>query len=401
MRILLLTAGSRGDVEPFVGLARHAQSAGHSVRLALPDRSGADVVGLDTVSLGADFSAMIEDQGVSALAAMRTFRTRVKPIMRAVIVNAVRVALDYNPDVILFHPKVLSAPIAAARLGIPYLVVELVPALTPTSTFPAPGTVTANLGPLNRLTYAAVRASASMFGAELTEARELAGGVSRRERMPSPSATLIPISPLILHQPPDWPATVHLTGAWTGSTAIAAADTELAEFVTAGEFVYAGFGSMASGDAEARGQVIAEAVRARGSRLLVATGLGGIAISDRVAGDDILVRPSVDHAQVLPQAFAAIHHGGIGTVHAAARAGITSIVVPFLADQPFWGAQLHRNGMTPRPIPQRALAATRLATALEEVPSYVERNREVGRAMASEDGLGVALSLIEGVVRDR
>src|SRR4051794_41336846 len=38
MRILILTAGSRGDVAPFTGLGRRLQQAGHQVALAAHDR---------------------------------------------------------------------------------------------------------------------------------------------------------------------------------------------------------------------------------------------------------------------------------------------------------------------------------------------------------------------------
>ncbi|MGD8214517.1 glycosyltransferase [Aestuariimicrobium sp. Y1814] len=36
-RVLLATAGSRGDVEPFFGLAAALQDAGHEVRVTAPD----------------------------------------------------------------------------------------------------------------------------------------------------------------------------------------------------------------------------------------------------------------------------------------------------------------------------------------------------------------------------
>ena len=43
MRVLIVTAGSRGDVAPFTGLGRRLQEAGHQVALAAHDRF-ADVV---------------------------------------------------------------------------------------------------------------------------------------------------------------------------------------------------------------------------------------------------------------------------------------------------------------------------------------------------------------------
>ncbi|WP_195760564.1 glycosyltransferase [Agromyces kandeliae] len=410
MKLLLVTAGSRGDVEPFAALARRAAASGHEVRLALPDRSGVDTTGIETRSLEADFSAMIESQGVSPLAAMRNLRDVVRPVMRSVIVNAAHAALELRPDVIAWHPKVLSSPLVADALGIPHVLVELVPAMTATREFPAAGTVARDLGPLNPLTYRAAAAAGGMFRREVEEAAEVMG-TPRARRSSPPAATLLPISPAILPRPADWPESVALTGAWrapeattdapsTATTADDAAPTPdpvLADFLAGGPFAYAGFGSMAAGDPAVRGRALVAAARARGIRLLVATGLGGIAVPDDARGDDVFVTRSVDHRVVLPRAVAAVHHGGIGTVQAATAAGTVSIVVPFIADQPFWGATLHRRGLAPAPIPRRRLTADRLAEALAAAPAFQSAVDAAARAMADEDGAAEALGVLERV----
>ena len=138
-----------------------------------------------------------------------------------------------------------------------------------------------------------------------------------------------------------------------------------------------------------------EAARARGLRLLVATGLGGIAVPDDSRGDDVLVTRSVDHAAVLPHAVAAVHHGGIGTVQAALAAGTVSVVVPFIADQPFWGALLHRRGLGPAPIPQRRLSAARVTAAFAAASDSVPAVESVAERMSQEDGAATALRLLE------
>jgi sterol 3beta-glucosyltransferase len=402
--MLLVTAGSRGDVEPFVALAHRAMRAGHEVRLALPDNSGARVDDLDTVSLGADFSRLIQSQGVSGREAMRSFSTVVKPTMRAVIVTTVTAALEYEPEVIVAHPKILSAPIAADLLGIPHIMAEIVPVVTPTRAFPAPGTVGVNLGPLNRLTFAAVGLSSRMFAAELDEARTLAG--LPRGRRSRRAASLVPVSPHLLPRPDDWPSDVHITGAWTeatgasgasGARGAGTADERVERFIDGGPFVYAGFGSMVLGDPAERSRAIVEAARARGLRVLLATGLGGLS-GGGLAGDDVLPVQSVDHTTVLPRAVAAIHHGGAGTVHAVARAGVPSIVVPFFADQPFWGAQLHRIGVAPAPIPVGRLTAARVGAALDAVDRYAAAATDIGLRMRDDDGATTALDLIERYV---
>jgi len=392
MRILLITAGSRGDVEPFAALARRASTDGHTVRLVAPDNSGADLGGVDAVSMGVDFSRLIEDQGVSPLAAMRSFRTTVRPVMRGVIVESARQALCYRLDVLVTHPKVLSAPLVAEALGIPHVLVELVPVMTPTRTFPAAGTTTRSLGPLNRLTYRAAGASAAMFRSDLDEVAKLTGVSARRTA--SPAATLMPISPAILDRPADWPSSVHLTGPWRTAGNASELPTEAADFVARGGYVYAGFGSMAMGDATARARAVVHGIRQRGKRALLATGLGGLEVPEELRGDDVLVVQSVDHDAVLPRADAAVIHGGIGTVQAAARASTVAVIVPFIADQPFWGARLHARGLSPTPIPQRRLTPTRLTTALADAEHCRSAVAEAARTMATEDGTGAALAVL-------
>lgn len=278
MKVMLLTAGSRGDVEPFIALAAAVTARGDQVQVAAPEHSGVAADGVDLVSLGVDYSAVIESQGVSPIAAMRSYRTTVQPLMRGVIMGAVETALAFRPDVIVAHPRILSAPLIAEALDIPFVLAELVPTMTPTREFPAVGTVSRNLGPLNWLTYLSASAASSLFRGPLKEARR-ALGLRNDQLAGSPAATLIPVSPELLHRPHDWPQRVHLTGPWSRPTASTELDPAIAEFIDDGPFIYAGFGSMAQGDAAARGRALVTAARRRGQRLLIAKGLGGTALA--------------------------------------------------------------------------------------------------------------------------
>lgn len=395
MRILLATAGSRGDVEPFAALAERARALGHEVRLVTPDNSGVEMGDLDVVSMGIDYTRMIEDQGVSLTGALRNYRSVVRPIMRGVIVGAARAALEYEPDLVVYHPKVLSAPLVSDALGVPHAMVEIVPAVTPTRDFPAAGTLARGIGRLNRLTYLAGSAAAAMFHSELAEVRAMIG--TRERGSSDPAVTLIPISPSILPRPHDWPASVQLTGHWTRAHRAPALQPEAADFIADGSFIYAGFGSMATGDAAARGRAIIDTARVRGSRCLIATGLGGIDVPPDHLGTDVLVVRNVPHAAVLPYATAAVHHGGIGTVHAAMASATPSVIVPFIADQPFWGSRLHESGLTPAPIPRRALTKPALSTALDGAEQRRRRITDVAEAMSAEDGTLTALTLITAI----
>ncbi|GAA1773487.1 glycosyltransferase [Kocuria aegyptia] len=391
---MLLTSGSRGDVEPFAALARYASDHGHEVRLGVPDSSGVDLSGLDTVSLEVDFHRLVQAHGISPWTAVRHFRTEVGPGMRRMLAAAVRETLAFAPDLVVHHPKVLTAPAVAQSLGVPHVLVEAVPVLTPTRQFPAPGVVNRDLGRFNRLTYQAVRGAERMFRRDIDRAcAQLPGG--RTATVPAPAATLLPISPQLLPRPVDWPASVHLTGSWHSDAPVPELDTPVREFLQGGRYLVATFGSMASGDPLARGRAVVESARAHGLRALLLTGWGGLALPDELRSDDVLTVPALPLDAALPGAELAVHHGGAGTVHAVARAGVPHVVVPFLADQPFWGRQLHGLGLAAAPIPKRKLTAERLSAAIDDALGCHSAAERAGREIRTEHGLQTALSVLE------
>ena len=396
MRMLLATLGSRGDVEPFLWLARAARAAGHEVRVALPVSTDVDTAGVDAVGLGISFADLADALSPSPFAAARAFRERIRPAMARALAEAARLAIDWQPDVIVAHPKVLTAPVAAGRLGIPWLVAELTPTLTPTKEFPAAGLGGRSLGPwLNRLSYTAVGLAGAMFAGEVRQARRLHGVTGR---LPAPAGTLAAFSPTLVPRPADWPAATTLTGQWHGRSSEGEVSGRLARFIAdPAPFLCAGFGSMTGGDASARAEAILAGARGRGLRLLCVTGWGGLDAAGLDDADDVLMAASAPLDAVLPRAVAALHHGGAGTVHAATRAGTPSIVAPFLGDQPFWAAQLRRTGLAGPPVDPHRLNPRRVADAIVGAMEHTDRVRAASLRMQSEDGTRAALAVLAAI----
>jgi sterol 3beta-glucosyltransferase len=75
---------------------------------------------------------------------------------------------------------------------------------------------------------------------------------------------------------------------------------------------------------------------------------------------------SIPHAWLFPRVAATVHHGGMGTTAEGFRAGVSMVIVPFFADQPYWGRRAHALGVGPPPIPSQDLTAERLAGAMRE-----------------------------------
>jgi len=92
-----------------------------------------------------------------------------------------------------------------------------------------------------------------------------------------------------------------------------------------------------------------------------------------------------------------VHHGGAGTTSAGLRAGIPNVVVPFMADQPFWGRRVQKIGAGPKPVNVNKLSVESLTQAFVKADDEVVRKRAqaVGQRIRSEDGVKYAAELIE------
>ncbi len=156
--------------------------------------------------------------------------------------------------------------------------------------------------------------------------------------------------------------------------------------------VYVGFGSMPISALKDVAQVAIEAVRAQGRRVLVSRGWADLGLIDEA--DDCCAIGEVNHQALFRRVAAVVHHGGAGTTTTAARAGAPQVVVPQLADQPYWAGRVAElgigaahNGATP--------TFESLSAALET--GLTDETRERARAVAGTirtDGATVAAKLL-------
>ncbi|MEV7008550.1 glycosyltransferase [Streptosporangium sp. NPDC051022] len=401
MRPLLITVGSRGDVQPYLALARGLLAAGHRPVLAAPRRfeplaagHGVEFVPLNDEMLSLQDSA--KGQGVrAAITAARS----VKPMMHRLLDDQAALTAR-QADVVVYHPKSLGGPYIAERLGVPALAGLLLPLYLPTSAFASPILPVRAPHALNRASWRIASAIEAPYRGIVRAWRAGALGLESGFR---PLADLVreggvlhAWSPHLLPAPDDWPASAHPTGFWTMPADDGWTPPErLARFLEEGEPpVYIGFGSSVSGDPEALTATVLEAVRLAGRRAVLATGWG--ALRPGTERDGVLVIEEVPHDWLLPRVAVAVHHGGIGTVAAALRAGVPQVVRPFMGDQPFWADRLHRLGVAPAPVTGR-LTAERLAAAIGDAEkSAPAAARALAGRVSAEDGVAAAVARITG-----
>ncbi|HSM38548.1 MAG TPA: nucleotide disphospho-sugar-binding domain-containing protein, partial [Candidatus Limnocylindrales bacterium] len=157
------------------------------------------------------------------------------------------------------------------------------------------------------------------------------------------------------------------------------------------------FGSMAAPDPDALQLAVVTALRAAGLRAIIQAGTGG---PTPETAPDLLPAGVLDHRALFPRSAVVVHHGGAGTSHAAAAAGVPSVVVPHVGDQPFRAERLHRLGAAPAPLAARGLHADALAGRLREATTsaaIASGARSLAQLLGSDPGTSRAVERLEAL----
>jgi sterol 3beta-glucosyltransferase len=401
MKALLVTMGSRGDVEPFAALAVELALAGHEPLLAAPRRLTEDAAarGIPVAPLDDGVFALQEEVAGKGTRAAITAARSALPLLRRWL-DDLATLRDSSADVVVYAPKSLGAPHLADLLGVPSIAALPIPLFSPTARFPSPLSPVRPPRFLNRASWRLAGAVEAPYRRLVSSWRSDTLGLTG----PAPGLTERVARDGVLHAwsrhllpaPDDWPAELAPTGFWSlppeeGQVLPAALD----RFLEAGDPpVYVGFGSMLAKDPEAFTRAVLDGLHASGRRAVLATGWGALRPS-RVP-ETVHVLDQAPHGLLLPRTAVAVHHGGVGTVAAAVRAGVPQVIRPFLGDQPFWARRVHELGIAAAPLTGR-LTAGRLAAAIDDAATRAGAARELAARVGAEEGAAAAVARIERV----
>lgn len=414
--ILLVSGGSRGDVQPFLLLGKALQDSGHDVLLALPPSYEAEALanGLNFRALRADFDALLASQsgqnlknsGRNPIAVMREGRRAMQDIGRLLVEDVWSFTQDTGAIAMIGHIG-LSACTQAIALhrGIPLVHITLQP-FTPTGDFSHPLLpIRFSLGrAYNRLTGNMVkRVTWSAFGSEVkrllekypnTQPFNWGDYTAALDKTPILNA----FSPALIPFPADWKPNNHITGFWLPPTTTSdwQPSEALTQFLDAGSPpVFIGFGSVSD---TASVQVALDALQIAGERGV----LVGFDVTHVTLPDSVFAAVSIPYEWLFPRVKAVIHHGGAGTTALALRAKRPMLAVPQLLDQFYWAERVFQSGAALKPIASKSLTASRLAEAIRILGTdgtLQARANELGEQIGAENGLMNAVRIIQNEFR--
>ncbi len=163
--------------------------------------------------------------------------------------------------------------------------------------------------------------------------------------------------------------------------------------------VYVGFGSMPMRDAQDIARAAIEAVRAQGCRVLLSRGWAELALTDEQDGSFTV--GEVNQPALFARVSGVVHHGGAGTTTTAARAGAPQVVVPQMADQPYWAGRVAELGIGAAhdgPTPTTESLSAALQTAL--TPETRARATAVAGTIRTDGATVAATLLLDAVSRE-
>ncbi|WP_197354103.1 glycosyltransferase [Streptomyces bathyalis] len=404
--MVLSTYGSRGDVEPLVGLAVRLRELGAEVRVCAPPDE--------------DFAQRLAGAGVPLVPVGPSARalTKAAPAPSSLPQRAAELIasqFDVLPSAIEdcdalvatgVMPAAAGALSVAEKLGIRSVSVTFQQLTLPSPHHPPlaypgrpfPPDVTDNrvlwdldARSINELFGEALNTNRATIG--LPPVGDVRGYVIGEQPWLATDPVLDPWL-----EPSDL-GTVQ-TGAWILPDERPLPDGLLAFLDAGAPPVYVGFGSMPMHTAADVAQVAVEAVRAQGRRAVVLQGWADLALTDD--RDDCFVVGEVNQQALFRRVAAVVHHGGAGTTTTAARAGAPQVVVPQATDQPYWASRVTRLGIGAAhdgPAPTVESLSAALRTAL--TPETRARASAVAGTVRTDGAAVAANLLLDAISQDK
>ncbi|CAH8356805.1 unnamed protein product [Eruca vesicaria subsp. sativa] len=442
LKIVILVVGTRGDVQPFLSIAKRLQEFGHRVRLATHANFSSFVrsAGVEFYPLGGDprelAGYMARNKGLipSGPGEIAKQRKQLKAIIESLLPACtepdMQTFASFRAQAIIANPPAYGHVHVAEALGVPIHIFFTMP-WTPTHEFPHPlarvpqsAAYWLSYIVVDLMVWWSIRTYINDFRKRKLNLAPIAyfstyhGSISHL-----PTAYMW--SPHVVPKPSDWGPLVDVVGyCFMNLGSKYQPQKEFINWIERGSPpIYIGFGSMPLDDPKKTMDIILETLRDTEQRGIVDRGWGGLGNLAEVP-ENVFLLEDCPHDWLFPQCSAVvifrflmyyppsslrryyvineavsrvvdmkIHHGGAGTTATGLKAGCPTTIVPFFGDQFFWGERIYEKGLGPAPIPIAQLSVENLCNSIIFMlqPEVKSRVMELAKVLENEDGVAAAV----------
>jgi len=405
MKILVISLGTRGDVEPLIATAEILNKKGHEVVCAFSEqfRNEAEKANIPFVSLGPEFMDVMNSKfaksvfggGQSALHTLyANFRLLLLLIKteKTTIISQYNAVEKVNPDIIVHN-----------RFAVyPFLWEWEHPGKTVLLTFSPYVLHYVHGHPhmyfhkdygsyINKLTYKwAIRITAESIQKAM-KYLNIKKKISKKEikkRILS-IRTMYTISNSLFQKPQYWDESLAIMGFFERRKPISwNPPEELIEFLSKHEkILLISLGSMINPRPVQLTKIISDILEEYKIPAIIVTASGGLVRPSAYDRDLLYFIKSIPYNWLLPQVYGVIHHGGSGTVHISLKHGCASLAIPHYIDQFIWNKIIHEKRLGPKGIKINKIKKSNLEPLIIDLfnnPVYKENSEKVALQMKQE-----------------
>lgn len=412
-RFTCLTIGSRGDVQPYIALAKGLMEEGHQVRIAthIEFQEWVESHGIEFKEVAGsptELMSLMVTHGSMNIGLVKEATSKFRGWLTDLLATTWESC--QGTEILIESPSAFAGIHIAEALGIPYFRAFTMP-WTRTRAYPHAFIVPDQKkgGGYNYLTHVLFenilwKGSSGQINKWREETLKLSK-TSLYQLQQNKAPFLYNISPTVVPAPVDYNDWIKVTGYWFLDEGAGdySPPSELASFMQRArddgkKLVYIGFGSIVVNDPKELTQAVVDAVLDADVRCILNKGwserLGGSKNIEVELPVEVYNSGAIPHDWLFQHIDCAVHHGGSGTTGASLRFGVPTIIKPFFGDQFFYANRVEDIGAG---VGIKKLNVKTLSKALKECTTnqrIMAKAKAVGESIRREHGVKTAIDCI-------
>lgn len=404
MKIILISIGTRGDMEPFLAIGEILKEKGHQVICAFPEqfRNLVEDSNLEFASLGTKFIEMLEsDVGKAAMggsgSGLKKFLANVKLAKNQTEINKKLINKQYEiieseiPDRIVYNGKVIYPIIWGLNNRGKNILVCPLPYIhyVRNNTHVA---FNSNYGSfLNKLTYSLANFGLVTIVMITKRWLKITKKITRKQIKNAllSNKAIYTISPSLFSRPDYWNENLKVLGFHERNKTIDwRPDKDLNDFLEKHHrILLITFGSMTNPEPEEKTKIIIDILERNKIPAIINTASGGLVKSDKFDSELIHFVSQIPYDWIFPKIYGVIHHGGSGTTHLALKYGCATMIIPHIIDQFVWNKIIYDMGAGPKGVKVGKITTKNLEPKILELvnnSSFKKKAEKVASQMENE-----------------
>lgn len=406
MKILIMSIGTRGDIEPFLAIGEMLSKKGHHLVYAFPKQyhhlipnNGAkyDFTSrfLDLIEGDDGNMVMSGSMGINKLKAILRLYKEGMIVNKILVTEQFHIVKSESPDLIIHNGKCNYPLLWHLATGKKIVLVSPIPYFIHyVKGFGHTGFSFYYGECLNRLTYKIANFGLikTIYDAQkiIPTANNIVSKNVIKDTLFS-EKMIYTISPSLFTRPMHWNSNVQVLGHhkkenkpnWTP-------DEHLLQFINKHvKILFLTFGSMINPNPKKTTETILNVLSLLKVPTIINTAAGGLVRLENYQMNDLFYfTDQIPYDWILKKCYAIIHHGGSGTTHSGLKYGCASMILPHIFDQFGWNNTIAKKGVGPKGLAINKINEKNLKPLIKDLLEnlrYKSKAEEIAEAMDQED----------------